>query len=129
MREWCAAKAGPFDCMPNADYIRSFVLHFMPVILLHIDLSVNFTVLLKTHSRLKRFGTPLKVLQIIAPAVVGLLQKEVIFPGLWKTVYGVPEADLFTFDLFTNLVCVPATFGSAWWLLSKFDGDCKLKAK
>jgi hypothetical protein len=129
MREWCEAKAGPFDCMPNADLVRSFILHFLPVILLHIDLYMNYQILQQTHSRLRSFGTPLKVVMVIAPAVVGLLQKEVFFPGIWKTVYGVPEADLFTFDMFTNLVCIPMTFGSAYWLLSRFGSDEKSKTK
>ena len=77
MQLWCDAKAGPLDCLPNAAIVRSFLLHYMPIILLHIDLSLNFTVLQQTHARLKSFGTPVTVLQVVAPAVLGLLQKEV----------------------------------------------------
>ena len=40
------------DCVPHMALIRSFVLHFLPAILLHIDLRLNMATLRATHARL-----------------------------------------------------------------------------
>ena len=117
MERWCAARAGPLDCVPHMALIRSFVLHFLPAILLHIDLRLNMATLRATHARLAH---PLVRFWIVflAPAWLGLFQKEVALPGLWKTQYGVPSEHLGTFDLFTNVVGIPCTYCAVWWLRS-----------
>jgi len=91
---WCAkgpkstftdgasALVGPFDCLPAWPYIRSLLLHFAPIGLLHLDLYLNGAELAATHakltSRLTRF-----YMVFVAPVWLALLHRDVFFTGAW----------------------------------------------
>eukprot|EP00967_Tisochrysis_lutea_P067827 scaffold88703_cov29-Tisochrysis_lutea.AAC.1 len=110
-----SAFKGPFDCFPGWPLVRSFLWHFAPIILLHIDLRLNRRELAATHSKIK--GIPARIyLNLLAPVWLALLHRDVVFPGAWTWKYHIPMERFASFDMFTNIVNIPAAFLSVFWL-------------
>jgi hypothetical protein len=91
---WCAdgpsssftnggsALVGPFDCVPGWAAMRSFLLHFAPIGLLHLDLFFNFAELSSTHARITSLAARFWLV-FIAPVWLALVHRDIVFPGAW----------------------------------------------
>jgi hypothetical protein len=80
---------GPFDCVPGWALVRSFLFHFAPIILLHIDLWLNRAELAATHAKMRSIVARLYIL-LIAPVWLALVHRDVVFPGAWTWKCAVP---------------------------------------
>jgi len=82
---------GPFDCLPYWALVRSFLLHFAPILLLHLDLRLNFAELAATHAKMRSAAAQF-YLVLIAPVWLALIHRDIVFPGAWTWKYATPPA-------------------------------------
>jgi hypothetical protein len=151
---------GTFDCLPGWALMRSVLLHFAPILLLHLDLRLNFAELAITHAKMRCVAVQF-YLMLVAPVWLALVHRDVVFPGAWTWKcastpaipaacvdvksrarscptpiqlaitpsshrYHIPADRFAMFDLFTNVVNIPAAFLSVIWLRRRLISSATL---